>query len=86
MPSFRHGFPEPLDRLSESRSQDGENSYSRLHTVVYVGRPINHPLGKRLYEHRLDRLSSRWKRFSWFGLLDVTEDGNLRESALNIPS
>lgn len=49
------------------------------HTVVYVGRSIDRPLGKRLFEHTIDRLGSRWNRFSWFGLLDVTEDGNLRE-------
>lgn len=53
------------------------------HTVVYVGRSIDRPLGKRLYEHTVDRLGSRWNRFSWFGLLDVTQDGNLRETALN---
>jgi hypothetical protein len=40
-------------------------------------------LGKRLYEHTLDRLNSRWNRFSWFGLLDVSENGDLRESKLN---
>lgn len=49
------------------------------HTVVYVGRSIDRPLGKRLFEHTVDRLGSRWNRFSWFGLLDVTNEGNLRE-------
>lgn len=49
------------------------------HTVVYVGRAIDRPLGKRLYEHTIDRLGSRWNRFSWFGLLDVTNEGSLRE-------
>lgn len=53
------------------------------HTVVYVGRSIDRPLGKRMYEHTIDRLGSRWNRFSWFGLLDVTQEGNLRETALN---
>ncbi len=53
------------------------------HTVVYVGRCIDRPLGKRLYEHTVDRLGSRWNRFSWFGLLDVTQEGNLRETTLN---
>ena len=53
------------------------------HTVVYVGRSIDRPLGKRLYEHTIDRLGSRWNRFSWFGLLDVTQDGNLREKSFN---
>lgn len=45
--------------------------------VIYVGRATDRPLGKRLYEHTLDRLSSRWNRFSWFGLLPVAENGNL---------
>lgn len=53
------------------------------HTVVYVGRAIDRPLGKRLHEHTVDRLSSRWNRFSWFGLLDVTQAGNLRETPFN---
>jgi hypothetical protein len=49
------------------------------HTVVYVGRSIDRPLGRWLYEHTIDRLGSRWNRFSWFGLLDVSPDGTLRE-------
>ena len=49
------------------------------HTVVYVGRSIERPLGKRIYEHTIDRLGSRWNRFSWFGLLDVTSQGTLQE-------
>ncbi len=53
------------------------------HTVVYVGRSIDRPLGKRLFEHTVDRLGSRWNRLSWFGLLDVTQEGNLRETPLN---
>ena len=53
------------------------------HAVVYVGRSIDRPLGKRMYEHTIDRLGSRWNRFSWFGLLDVTQEGNLRETTLN---
>ena len=52
------------------------------HTVIYVGRSIDRPLGKRLFEHTVDRLGSRWNRFSWFGLLDVTNEGNLREAPL----
>lgn len=53
------------------------------HTVVYVGRSIDRPLATRLYEHTTDRLASRWNRFSWFGLLDATDDGRLQEPALN---
>jgi len=43
--------------------------------VIYVGRSTERPLGRRLYEHTLDRLSTRWNRFSWFGLLPVDEKG-----------
>jgi hypothetical protein len=45
--------------------------------VIYVGRATERPLGKRLYEHTSDRLSTRWDRFSWFGLLPVSEAGDL---------
>lgn len=45
--------------------------------VIYVGRTTDRPLGRRLYEHTLDRMSARWDRFSWFGLLPVTESGKL---------
>jgi hypothetical protein len=53
------------------------------HTVVYIGRSIERPLGKRLFEHTVDRLGSRWNRFSWFGLLDVTQEGCLQETVFN---
>ncbi|MFO0454144.1 MAG: HTH domain-containing protein [Pseudomonadota bacterium] len=45
--------------------------------VIYVGRATDRPLGKRLYEHTLDRMATRWDRFSWFGLLPVTAAGSL---------
>jgi hypothetical protein len=45
--------------------------------VIYVGRTTDRPLGRRLFEHTLDRMSTRWDRFSWFGLLPVSEDGQL---------
>ena len=45
--------------------------------VIYVGRTTDRPLGKRLYEHTIDRMSARWDRFSWFGLLPVSDSGNL---------
>lgn len=46
--------------------------------VVYVGRAIDQPLGRRLQQHTLDRLNSRWDRFSWFGIYPVLENGNLK--------
>lgn len=45
--------------------------------VIYVGRAADRPLGRRLYEHTLDRFSSRWDRFSWFGLLPISESGSM---------
>ena len=47
--------------------------------VVYVGRSTDRPLGRRLYEHTYDRFSTRWDRFSWFGLRPVSDDGELGE-------
>ena len=46
--------------------------------IIYVGRATERPLGRRLYEHTLDRLSSRWNRFSWFGVLPVSDTGELK--------
>ena len=54
------------------------------HTPIYVGRSIDRPLGQRLWEHTADRLKTRWNRFSWFGLLDVNEDGSLRQRPLSV--
>lgn len=51
--------------------------------VIYIGRTTDRPLGRRLYEHTLDRLASRWDRFSWFGLLPVSDSGKLGELPAN---
>jgi len=45
--------------------------------VIYIGRTTDRPLGRRLYEHTSDRMAARWDRFSWFGLLPVSETGAL---------
>jgi hypothetical protein len=45
--------------------------------VIYIGRTTDRPLGVRLYEHTSDRMAARWDRFSWFGLLPVSEAGSL---------
>ena len=45
--------------------------------VIYVGRTTDRPLGRRLYEHTMDRMSARWDRFSWFGLLPISEAGQI---------
>ncbi len=60
--------------------------------VIYVGRTTDRPLGRRLYEHTIDRLTDRWDRFSWFGLCPVSEEGllatlpNQYDSAVIIPA
>ena len=45
--------------------------------VIYVGRTTDRALGTRLYEHTIDRMSARWDRFSWFGLLPISDTGSL---------
>lgn len=45
--------------------------------VIYVGRSTDRPIGRRLFEHTVDRMSTRWDRFPWFGLLPVSEAGKL---------
>jgi len=52
------------------------------HTAIYVGRAIDRPLGQRLFEHTLDRVSGRWNRFSWFGLYGVSDSGTLTEDKI----
>ena len=78
-----YGKQQALSKPVDFGKQKGIYILYDHHTVVYVGRSIDRPLGKRLYEHTVDRLGSRWNRFSWFGLLDVTEEGSLREPAFN---
>lgn len=52
--------------------------------VVYVGRTTDQPIGRRLYQHTIDRLNGRWDRFSWFGLLAVSETGTLIEQNVQL--
>lgn len=46
--------------------------------VIYVGRTDKKRLGKRLSDHTTDRLATRWDRFSWFCLLQIDENVNLK--------
>ena len=45
--------------------------------TIYVGQAIEQPLGKRLRQHTVDRLSGRWDRFSWFGFYPISGKGKL---------
>ena len=59
----------------------GQHGIYLLHDgrdTVYAGRVIDQPLGKRLWQHTVDRLNGRWDRFSWFGIHRVTEAGTLQ--------
>jgi len=49
--------------------------------VVYVGRVTDQSLGRRLYQHTVDRLNGRWNRFSWFGVYRVNPDATLSMNA-----
>jgi len=49
--------------------------------VVYVGRTTDQSLGRRLYQHTVDRMTGRWNRFSWFGVYPVEENGDLKTAA-----
>lgn len=53
--------------------------------VIYVGKADDTPLGRRLRDHTLDRLSGRWDRFSWFGVRGVSEDGTLNPRPTSFP-
>jgi hypothetical protein len=44
----------------------------------YVGRVTDQLLGRRLYQHTVDRLNGRWNRFSWFGVYLVNPDATAR--------
>lgn len=48
--------------------------------IVYAGRATQQSLGSRLRDHTLDRLRTRWDRFSWFGFSDVAADGVLKSN------
>jgi len=54
--------------------------------VIYVGRATDRALGLRLFEHTVDRLATRWNRFSWFGLVPVTDSGSLGTMPSNYDS
>lgn len=79
-----YGKQQALSKPVDFGKQKGIYILYDHHTVVYVGRSIDRPLSKRLFEHTLDRLGSRWNRFSWFGLLDVSQEGTLTETTINV--
>ena len=61
------------------RNQRGIYALYAGYDLVYVGQTGagNDRLFNRLKCHKIDHLSERWDRFSWFGLLPVSETGAL---------
>lgn len=45
---------------------------------VYAGQAPEGAIGDRLRHHTRTRLSGRWDRFSWFGMWDITSDGEVK--------
>lgn len=60
-------------------AQNGVYLLHDRHRTIYVGRASSSSLGLRLNSHTRGRLSSRWDRFSWFGLRAVTDSGELED-------
>jgi hypothetical protein len=59
--------------------------YDDAFRMVYVGQAganDNQRLFDRLKQHRVDQLSERWSRFSWFGVRSVNANGELRSEAM----
>lgn len=50
--------------------------------VIYVGQSKD-SLAKRLKEHTKDRHTTRWNRFSWFGIDDIDQDGHFKPAQEN---
>jgi hypothetical protein len=79
-----YGKQQALSKPVDFSEQRGVYILYDHHTVVYVGRSVDRPLGQRLFEHTADRIGSRWNRFSWFGLRRVTDEGALEDVELTI--
>jgi hypothetical protein len=45
--------------------------YDDRGVVVYVGQATKQSIGQRLSQHTSDRLTGRWRKFSWFGIRPV---------------
>lgn len=79
------GRENPHSTAVDFSAQSGVYVLYDRERVVYAGQvgsrspeePLSNKLGGRLYEHTRDRLTTRWDRFSWFGVRPVTSDGEL---------
>lgn len=79
----REGGSKDKDPI-DFRDQIGVYALYDRFELVYIGQvgaktEVNKPgrtLLTRLRAHRVDRLSERWDRFSWFGLRDVVKSAD----------
>ncbi len=63
--------------LVDFRNQQGVYVlYDETFKIIYVGQAGSgsNRLFNRLKQHKVDHLSQRWSRFSWFGILPVSGD------------
>ena len=74
-----YGQSQPNTKAVDFGEQQGIYLLYDQHRIIYIGRTTDRSLGRRLSEHTRDRLNGRWDRFSWFGLLDVTQEGTLHQ-------
>lgn len=75
------GRQNPASEPVDFYDQRGVYLLHDRNAVIYVGRAIDHGIGSRLREHTTNRLNSRWDRFSWFGVLGVSDKGELTEES-----
>ncbi len=76
-----YGRNTPASKSVDFGAQQGVYLLYDVARVIYVGQVSAQRLGARLAEHTVDRLQSRWGRFSWFGVRPVTENGELSPAA-----
>lgn len=72
-----YGMQEPTKEQVNFKNQIGVYLLHDNREIIYIGRAIKDPIGKRLKDHTSDRLNGRWNRFSWFGFYPI-ENGKLK--------
>jgi len=66
-----------------SPSKQGYTFFTMVERSFMLGVP---QIDYSLYEHTIDRLSSRWDRFSWFGVQPVSAKSQLPVASQRLPS
>jgi hypothetical protein len=77
-----------LARPVDFRDQRGIYALYANYELVYVGQTGagDDRLFKRLKTHKIDHLSERWNRFSWFGTQWVTRENRLSSDTAQLNS